>query len=168
MCLCRWRILGVFIRFWRLDPDLVAGFALLHSLHCWKAAAVSWPASMLRCSPAVIAQPLQGAGVTPEERQEPQQLCCAGSGTYMGTTRQAWQAWDEWGSSPAQIYSFTCPPPAPCRQRLCWAAAPRVVADFWVPAQEDSPAITPVLMSCSSCSPSRDNQVWANSFFFWV
>lgn len=129
MCLCRWRILGVFIRFWKLDPglSLVAGFALLHSLHSWRAAAVSWTASMLRCSPAVAAHPLQGTGVTPGECQEPQQLCSAGSGTSMSTTRQGagWLAWDEWGSSPAQIYSFTCSPPAPCRQRAVLSSSTR-------------------------------------------
>lgn len=77
---------------------------------------------MLSCNP------LQGAVMTPEGCQVAQQFWCAGSGTCMSTARQGagWLAWDEWGSSPAQIYSLTCSPPAPCKQRTVLSSSTQV------------------------------------------
>lgn len=173
MCLCTWGILGVFLRFWRLDPglSLVAGFELLSCT-----AFIPGKLTLLAGQHPCLGAALPCCCCAPSARhwddpRGPQQFWCAGSGTCMSTARQGagWLAWEEWGSSPAQICSFTCSPPAPCKQRTELSGSSSQVWCLVSQCQfRDSPTITLFLMPCCSCSPGRDSRVWANCFFFWV
>lgn len=179
MCLCSWRILGVFLRFWRLDPGLplVAVFELL-SCTAFTPGKLLLLAGQHPCLGAT----LPCCCYTPSARHwdDPRGVP-GGPAVLMCWVWHMHEHHRARGSS-GRLAVMGWMEIQPCTNSLFYLLTssslqaedcaelqhPGVVAAFSVLAQADSPAVTPFLMPCSSHSPNRDNQVWANCFFFWV
>lgn len=162
--------------------------ALLHSIHFWRAAAVGWPAPILRCNSSLLllyalckavrwslahpGGPL-GAGMTSDGCQEAKcqdQLRCTGAGAYwcmhehyqvMCSARLAGPLWTGTQSCTDLLSYLVASSSLQAEDRA--EQHPGVVTAFSVPARGGSPATTQG--SCSSGSPSRGSQVWASCFF---
>lgn len=170
MCLCSWRILGVFLGFQRVDPglSLVAGFELL-------SCTAFTPGKLLLLA---VQHPCLGAALPC--------CCCAPSARHWGHLRGVprggpavlmcwvWHMHEHhqargrlagvgWmGIQPCTDLLFHLLTSSSLQAEGCAEKQhPGVVAAFLV---GNSPAMTPFLMPCCSC---WDSQVWANCFFFF-